>query len=95
MINLLIRDICVIDGIEKATGKLPDNSKRKNLLAYQGFLNGPYKIRFNWYIDGQSKKLSWQDLTGPEKVRLFKEINIPTYITGRNNYKRCGQIFTP
>ena len=68
LINLFIRDNRVIDGTEKATGKLPDNSKGKNLLAYQGFLNGSCKIRFNWYIDGQSKKLSWRDLTGPEKV---------------------------
>ena len=58
LINLLIRDISVIDGIEKATGRLPNNSKGMNLLKYQEFLNGPCKIILNWYIDEQSKELS-------------------------------------
>ena len=94
LINLLIRDIRVIDGIEKATGKLPDNSKGKNLLAYQEFLNGPCKIRFNWYIDEQSKKLSWRDLTGPEKIRLFKEINIPTLFPTHNRKEQLQALWT-
>ena len=98
LINLLIRDIRVIDGIEKVTSRLPDNSKGKYLLAYKDFLNGPCKIRFNWYIDEQSKKLSYRDLTGPEKIRLFEKINIPTcfpHLKRRNNYRECGKIFTP
>ncbi len=35
-------------------------------------------MRFKWYVDKETKKLTWRDLTGPEKVRLFQNINIPT-----------------
>ena len=49
-------------------------------MSYKDFLNGPCKIRFNWYIDNDSKKLSYRDLTGPEKIRLFEKINIPVLV---------------
>ena len=76
LINLLIRDLRILDGIEKATSALPDKAKDKNMKAYEEFLNGPCKIRFKWYID-DSNKFAYRDLTGPEKHRLFKKIDIP------------------
>lgn len=79
LINLLIRDIRIIDGMEKITKKLPNNSKGKYLVAYSDFLNGPCKIRFNWYIDDESNKLSYRDLTGPEKIRLFEKNKYPYF----------------
>ena len=30
-------------------------------------------------INKESKKLEYRDLTGPEKLKLFQNINIPTY----------------
>ena len=36
------------------------------------------KIKFNWYIDGNLEKLTYRDLTDPEKHRLVNNINIPT-----------------
>ena len=76
LINLLIRDLRILDGIEKATSKLPDKAKDKNMKTYEEFLNGPCKIRFKWYLD-DSNKFAYRDLTGPEKHRLFNKINIP------------------
>ena len=32
------------------------------------------------FVDKNSKKLGWRDLTGPEKTRLFKNINIPNLL---------------
>ena len=74
LINLLIRDIEILD---QATDEIPDQ-RQANMTAYVEFLNGPCKIKFNWYIDKSSKKLTHRDLTGPEKHRLFSKINIPT-----------------
>ena len=54
---------------------MPDKQKAKNMTAYVKYLNGPCKIG---YIDKESKKLAYRDLTGPEKHRLFRNINIPT-----------------
>ena len=34
------------------------------------------KVRFQWYSD-DSKKLKWRDLTGPEKTRLFTNVDLP------------------
>ena len=55
------------------TSKLSDYSKGKYLMSYKDFLNGPCKIRFNRYIDNESKKLFYRDLTGPKKIRLFEK----------------------
>ncbi len=41
-------------------------------------INETCKVRFKWYVDKETKKLTWRELTGPEKVRLFQNINIPT-----------------
>lgn len=78
LINLLIRDLRTLDGVEKITANKSTQSLGTNVDAYVEFLNGVCKIRFRWYIDKESKKLTWRDLTGPEKRRLFKNIAIPT-----------------
>ena len=60
LINLLIRDLRILDGID---------SNRAYIKKYEVFLNESCKVRFQWYVDKDSKKLKWRDLTGPEKVR--------------------------
>ena len=67
LINLLIRDIRVLDGIEKSNS---------NLNRYESFLNNECKIHFQFYNDKDSKTLKWRDLTSTEKNRLFTAINI-------------------
>ena len=73
LINLLIRDLRRLDGIGLTTANC---SQSKNLDAYIDFLNNECKIRFRWYTDKESKKVTWRDLTGPEKIKLFDRINI-------------------
>ena len=36
-----------------------------------------YRILFHWATDKASKGLKWPDLTGPEQIRLFENINTP------------------
>lgn len=47
------------------------HAEGSNLKVYEQFLNNTCKIRFQWYVDKDSKKLTWRDLTGPEKIKLF------------------------
>jgi len=47
LINLLIRDLRILDGIEKATTTLPDRQKDKNMRTYEDFLNGHVKLDSN------------------------------------------------
>ena len=58
-------------------GTLPNKKKEKLLVEYKEFLNGTYKIKFNWFIDKESKRLKYCDLTGPENIRLFENIDFP------------------
>ena len=77
LINLLIRDIRILDGIETSNNI---TSTTHNIKAYESFLNEKCKIRFNFYVNKENKKLAWRDLTGPEKTRLFKNIDIPNLL---------------
>ena len=77
LINLLIRDLRIADGIDKATSVDLSKTNTTNIKTYQQFLNDSCNIHFQWFVDKDSKKLKWRDLTGPEKVRLFENIDIP------------------
>lgn len=48
------------------------------MALYEQFLQEQCKISFRMYVDKDSKVLKWRDLTGPEKCRLFKGIDIPS-----------------
>lgn len=78
LINLIIRDLRTLDGVERATSSRNSagESVGQRFATYIKFLNDTCKIRFQCFTD-KEKKLNWRDLTGPEKVRLFKNIDIP------------------
>ena len=93
LITMLIRDLQILDDLHGAQGTLPNNEKGKSLVTYQEFLNGPCKIKFTWFIDKESKRLKWRDLTGPEKIRLFKNINIPELFPMLNNKNKTQKLW--
>ena len=66
--NLLIRDLVIQD----------DSEKTNYLEIYKTFLNEECNIRFKWAESKEKKELKYRDLTGPEKIRLFTKINIPS-----------------
>lgn len=72
LLTNLIRELRRQDGIERAT---LNRDKHNRLAQYEHFLNDACKIR---YTSKETKQLQWRDLTGPEKIRLFKNINIPS-----------------
>lgn len=93
LINLLIRDLRINDGIANATelDQAPMNSYTK---AYENFLNTECKIRFKWNIDRNTKEITYRDLTGPEKVRLFKKMDIESQFPMLCKAKQIGQLWT-
>lgn len=93
LINLLIRDLRIHDGIAKATelDQAPMNSYTK---SYENFLNIECKIRFKWNVDRNSKEITYRDLTGPEKVRLFKNMDIASQFPALQKAKEKGQLWT-
>lgn len=90
LINLLIRDLQIYDGISKAT-ETPANSY---INVHEKFLNVECKIRFKWNVEKGSKEITYRDLMGPEKVRLFKNINIVSQFPALPKAEQIGQLWT-
>ena len=88
LINLLICDLRTTDEIH--------SNGDKYINIYEEFLNSKCKIRFHWFTDKASKGLKWRDLTGPEQIRLFQNINISVLFQIfhiKINCKSCGVNF--
>ena len=86
LIDLLIRELRRSDAIEKKktfSDSFP-RDKHKHMASYEEFVKS-IGISLNFRINKESKKLEYRDLTGPEKLKLFQNINIPTLLP------RCRQ----
>ena len=62
--------------------------------SYENFLNTECKIIFKWNVDKNSKEITYQDLTGPEKVRLFEKMDIASQFPALCKAKEIGQFWT-
>ena len=70
-----------------------DPSKHTNVAAYEAFLKTECKINFRWYTSKETRQLQWRDLTGPEKVRLFTNVNIPKHFPVLKNAAALQDIW--
>ena len=86
MTNLLIHDLRIQDALNKTADST-------NLKIYETFLNEDCKIRFKWNMDKDSKELKYRDITGSEKVRLFKNINIPSLFLTLSNKEKLQSLW--
>ena len=75
LFNLIVLEIRRQDGIEQCVQIESVNSS--SLSKLESFLNETCHIPFKFYICKESKQLKWRDLMGPEKLVLFKEIDLP------------------
>ena len=64
-----------------------------HLNTYITFLNDSCKISFRMYTDKESKTLKWRDLTGPEKLKLFKSIKIPELFSSLRNASNVQKLW--
>ena len=63
--------------------------KYPRMARYEKYLQD-MGINFNFYIAKDSKMLDYRDLTGPEKVKLFKQTNI-SYLLANNQHSHIIQ----
>ena len=84
LIQLLIRQLKVADAIDKKKA-YSDNFAREEYSHVARYEKYPQDmvINFNFHIAKDSKMLHYRDLTGPEKVKLFKPIDI-SYLLPNN-----------
>ena len=91
---MLIRELRRSDAIEKKTtfsDGLP-RDKYKLMASYEEFVKS-IGVSFNFRINKESKKLEYRDLTGPEKLKLFQDINIPTLLPRYSQNKEIHVIW--
>ena len=93
LINLLILDLRRMDGIEKFRSQEFKSTTAKNVNRYITYLNVNCKISFHMYVDQVSKNLKWRDLTGPEKLRLFKAIKIVELFPELKNADKIQELW--
>ena len=93
--DLLIREWRRSDAIEKKTTFSDGFSrdKYKHMASYEELIKS-IGISFNFRINKESKKLEYRDLTGPQKLRLFQNINIPMLLPQCSQNKEI-QVIDP
>lgn len=72
----LIVELRKEDLMEKRKSTAYDPQKCKNLENFRKFITELGIPGYNFWIGETSKQLKWRTLTGPEKLKVFKHINI-------------------
>lgn len=81
LIDLLIVELRRQDAIENVKKfSNPDLSKYRHIQCYQTFVSSLGIPGFEFYVGRSSKELKCRSLTGPEKLKLFRNINIQTLL---------------
>ena len=68
-------------------------SRLTHMARWESYLNDTLKIPFHWFVCKDSKKLKWQDLTGPEKIRLFRSVDIIKLLPNHPKAKAISELW--
>ena len=68
-----------------------NSSKYKYMASWESYLNDTLKIPFHWFVCKDSKKLKWRDLTGPGKLKLFRNVDISELLP---NHPKQSKLWT-
>ena len=82
-----------MDGIEKFRSQEFKQTTAQSVNRYITYLNVNCKISFHMYVDQDYKNLKWQDLTGPEKLRVFTAIKIVELFPKLKNVDKIQQLW--
>ena len=66
--------------------------KYNHMAEYEAFLTS-IGISFNFHINKDTRKLEYRDLTGPEKLKVIQNIDIPALSPKLDNSKDLQQIW--
>ena len=76
LIDLLIHDLRQLDNVNKSM-KVQSLDGLTHLGAFQRSVQDMGIPGYSFWIGRESRKLKWRTLTGPEKLIVFRNINIP------------------
>lgn len=68
-------------------------SKYTHMARWESYLNDNLKIPFNWFVCKDSKKLKWRDLTGPEKLNLFRNFDIHQLLPNHQDANKISMLW--
>lgn len=93
LFNLLVKDCSLADNFDmKAISKF-DVSAYKHMNSLQHFLNEKCNVKFTFLWVAETKKLTWRDLVGPEKIKMFENFNLAQIIPGHENFDSVCKIW--
>lgn len=95
LINLVIQELRRQDALDKnkTFNDGFNRSKYKHMAGWETYLNDTLKIPFNWFVCKDSKKLKWRDLTGPEKQKLFRNIDFTRVLPNHQKSDQISQLW--
>ena len=93
LINLLVKDCTLIDKFESWTITRFDVTEFKHLHAFQKFLNEKCKVSFKFMWLSETKKLTWRDLVGPDKIKLFEAFDLKEIIPEHDNLESLQKLW--
>ena len=94
LINLLVKDCTLFDKFESWTITRFDVTEFKHLHAFQKFLNEKCKVSFKFVWLSETKKLTWRDLVGPEKIRFFEAFDLKEIFPEHDKLESLQKLWT-
>jgi hypothetical protein len=93
LFNLLVKDCSLADNFDMAAISKFDVTKYKHMNSLQHYLNEKCNVRFNFLWLAETKKLTWRDLVGPEKARLFENFNLAEIMPDHEKFEAVEEIW--
>jgi hypothetical protein len=93
LFNLLVKDCSLADSFDMGAISKFDVSLYKHMNSLQHFLNEKCNVKFSFYWVQETKKLTWRDLVGPEKVRLFENLCLSQIIPDHEKFAQLDRIW--
>lgn len=93
LFNLLVKDCSLADGFDMSAISKFDVSQYKHLNSMQHFLNEKCNVKFTFLWVAETKKLTWRDLVGPEKQRMFQNFNLVEIIPDHEMFSSVEKLW--
>ena len=94
LFNLLVKDCSLADNFDAFSISKFDLIKYKHMNSLQHFLNEKCNVSFKFMWIAETRKLTWRDLSGPEKTRLFEKFNLSEIIPDHEKFDSVVAIWT-
>jgi hypothetical protein len=93
LFNLLVKDCTLADGFDMYAISKFELVKYKHMNSLQHFLNEKCNVTFKFLWIAETRKLTWRDLVGPEKHKLFENFSLKEIIPDHEKFDSVVKIW--